>query len=66
MTLGSFLSYILPDLEEFHTLLILSIENEIAKVGAQQARVINKIRGREANEKAFLDTRDGRCNNAKD
>ena len=49
------------DLEEFHTLLLRGIENEVAKVGAQQARFISKFRGREANEKAFLYTRDGCC-----
>ena len=50
------------DLEEFHTLLLRGIANEVAKVGAQQARFISKFRGREANEKAFLHTRDGCCN----
>ena len=49
------------DLEEFHTLLLSGMENELVKVGAKQARFMSKFRGREENKKTFLYTKDGHC-----
>ena len=42
------------DIEEFHTLLLRGIEQELARVEGVQSRFTNKFKGREENKKSFL------------
>ena len=49
------------DIEEFHTLLLRGIEQELARVEGVQSRFTNKFKGREENKKSFLYTADGCC-----
>ena len=49
------------DLLEFHTLLLTTIEDELATVGYRAMSFLIKFRGKERTRKVFLHTRDGRC-----
>ena len=49
------------DLEEFHTLLLDVIENELARVGCEHSRFCNKFRGKEQTRRKFLNSTDGCC-----
>ena len=50
------------DLEEFHTLLLDVIEEELSRIGDGHSRFVNKFRGREQTRRKFLNTPDGCCN----
>ena len=50
------------DLEEFHTLLLDVIENELESVGCENSRFGNKFRGKEQTRRKFLNSTDGCCN----
>ena len=49
------------DLLEFHTLLLTSIEEEVARVGYRALSFLIKFRGKERTRRVFLHTRDGCC-----
>ena len=49
------------DLLEFHTLLLTSIEDELATVGYRALSFLIKFKGKERTKKVFLHTRDGCC-----
>ena len=49
------------DMQEFHTLLMSSIEDELTRVGYEQLGFLIKFRGREKTKRVFLNTNDGCC-----
>ena len=50
------------DLEEFHTLLLGSIDDELGRLGGVPSRLLNRFTGREQTRRIFLNTPDGCCN----
>ena len=51
------------DMQEFTTLLLDCIKQELKTVNENNSKFLNKFTGRELNRKLFLNTRDGACQN---
>ena len=49
------------DIEEFHTLLLEVIADELKKVGGASSRFVNKFIGKEQTKRYFLNNQDGLC-----